>query len=118
MIKITSALVVLALTLLACTFTPRVPTAGEASEPFPTERPAPITSTETEAAPITCRVTAAEALHLRNAPSTEGTVLAWLAHGEILTLSPTPPRGDWVKVTTAEGVPGWVNSKYCEVRHE
>lgn len=121
MTKITLALVVLALATLACTLTPQMePTAGEASEPFPTQPiPSPIVTIPitATAAPITCRVSAAEALHVRDAPNVQGTVTAWLFAGDQLTLSPTPPAGVWVEVTTAQGVPGWVNSKYidCEV---
>lgn len=107
--SILPVLLILALALLACSLTPQMPTAGEAAEPFPTERiPSPTLETIATAMPepITCRVTAAEALHMRDAAGIDAVVIAWLFAGEQLTLSPTPPAGVWVEVVTAEGVHG------------
>ena len=77
--------------------------------PTPTIKPGP-EKTET---PDICTVTAAESLHLRDAPNIEGTVITWLTPGDELTLLPDPPSGDWVKVQFGKFT-GWIHSNYCE----
>lgn len=118
--KISYSFLILTLASLACSFWLTEPNANLsadaysiASTPFPT--PAQTIQQPTATLiPITCKVIATEALHLRNMPNIDGEVIAWLVHSEILILSSDPPVGVWVKVTTAENIIGWVNSKYCE----
>jgi hypothetical protein len=117
--RISLALLMLALGTLACSSTLTKPpanlSAGVSTEtPIPSRIPIPTVPTETPA-PITCRVTAAESLHLRDSPNIKGTVITWLSPGDQLILLPDPPIGAWVKVTTADNLTGWVNSTYCEV---
>jgi len=112
---------ILGLTLLACSLTPHMPTASKAAVPFPTKQliPSPISTITKEPTntpkPTTCTVIAAKALHLRDAPTIEGKVIAWLFSGEILTISSDPLVSAWVKVTRADGTTGFVNSNFCEV---
>ena len=56
----------------------------------------------------------ADALHLRDAPSIEGLVIAWLVKGDQLTILTDLPVGDWVKVQTDDDLIGWINSNYCK----
>jgi uncharacterized protein YgiM (DUF1202 family) len=119
--KISYSFLILALASLACSFSLDKPNANlsadaysATSTPSPTEAKTIQQPTATSI-PITCKVIATEALNLRNSPTIDGKVIAWLVHGEILILSSDPRVDDWVKVTTAEHIIGWVNSKYCEV---
>ena len=116
------ALLILALLTLACSLDtsalqgqdrPAVTTGPQTGTPHPSPTPLPFPTKPN--LPITCTVSAAEALNLRDAPGMDGNVIAWLVSGEILTLSSDPPVGVWVKVTTAGNVTGWVNSNFCEV---
>lgn len=84
-------------------------TAIAAPTPSPPITPAPTTTPS----PEICEVTA-DALHVRDAPTIEGIVIAWQVLGDHLTILPDPPAGDWVKVQTADAITGWVNSIYCE----
>ena len=119
--KISHSFLILTLASLACSLSLTEPNANlsvdtysAASTPSPT--PARIIQQPTATSiPITCKVIATEALHLRNSPTIDGEVISWLVHGETLILSSDPPVGVWMKVTTAEHIIGWVNSKYCEV---
>lgn len=121
--KITLTLFVLGLALLACSISPEMPTTGNAAEILPTKSiPSPIPTipikTEPAETPITpevCTVSAAESLHMRDAPTIKGNVIIWLFPGDQLTILPDPPVGVWVKVTTADNLTGWVNSIFCEV---
>ena len=119
--KILLALLIISLAMLACSLSLTEPTAN-LSESVSTETPAPFSTQQIfpspspiPTAPITCTVTAAESLHLRETADIKGTVITWLSPGNQLTLLPDPPVGAWVKVTTADALIGWVNSTYCEV---
>lgn len=120
----TLALLLLALVSLACSLTPTAAqVSGAVSTPTPLPSPIAIPTAPKPTAtpaPITCEVIAAEALHLRDAPGINGSVIAWLLPGEILTLSPAPSVDEWVNVTISADLNGWVNSKFikCEVTHE
>lgn len=119
--KISYSFLILTLASLACSFWLTEPNANLSADAYSTASmpsPTPAQTIQQPTAtsiPITCKVIATEALHLRNMPTIDGEVIAWLVHGEILILSSDPPVGVWVKVTTAEHIIGWVNSKYCEV---
>lgn len=110
------ALLMLALLMLACSLSE--PTTGAAAKVFPTKpnpSPAPSTTqgpTETPITPGTCTVTA-ESLHVRDAPSIDGTVTAWLFAGDVATIEAT--AGEWLKVITDRGA-GYVHSHYCETQ--
>ena len=114
--KIFCVLILLALASLACSLSLTEPTANlSASLATGTAIPSPAaTITPTATASLDkCEVTA-EALHLRDAPNIEGLVLAYLHHGDQLTILPDPPSGEWVKVMTGVDITGWINSLYCE----
>ena len=119
--KISYSFLILTLASLACSLSPTEPNANISADSYstastPSPTPAQIIQQPTATSiPITCKVIATEALHLRNSPTIDGEVITWLVHGEILIRSSDPPVGVWVKVTTAEHIIGWVNSKYCEV---
>lgn len=111
-------LILLILPALACRSTITKPTTNlsmdvylETATPSPTPQ---ITDTATvTASPEACEVKA-DALHLRGAPSIEGTVIAWLVKGDQLTILSDPPSGGWIQVTTADNQIGFVNSHYCK----
>lgn len=117
--RYTFALFILAVVSLACVLEPTANLSADVSTE--TAIPSPIQTNQDRPAltptPIYCAVTAAEALHMRDAPNVKGIVIAWLSSGDQLTLLPDPPSGVWVKVTTAGNVTGWVNSIFtnCEV---
>ncbi len=77
--------------------------------PSPTSTPI-LTST---ASLGVCKVTA-EVLHLRTAPSIDGTVIAWLIKGDVLVVLRSPAAESWWEVETADHRTGWINSLYCE----
>jgi hypothetical protein len=111
--RLTLALVVLWLAMLACSLEPTAGTAAEVLPPKPIPSPAlPITQgpTETPITPETCTVTA-ESLHVRDAPNIEGTVTAWLFAGDVANIESS--AGAWLKVTTARG-DGWIHGDYCK----
>lgn len=112
--KIPLALLVLGLAMLACSLSPEMPTAGNAAEIFPTPTITPTGTASTTPAPTNCTITA-EALHLRDAPNIEGKVIAFLSHGDQLTILTDPPAvGVWVNVVTADKLTGWINGGFCE----
>ena len=119
--KILPALLIISLAMLACSLSLVEPTAN-LSEGVSTETPAPFSTQQIfpspapiPTSPITCTVTAAESLHLRETADIKGTVITWLSPGDQLTLLPDAPAGVWVKVTTVDHLSGWVNSNFCEV---
>lgn len=59
-----------------------------------------------------CTVTA-KSLHLRASPGLDGIVIAWLNAGDILTIQPDQPSGNWIRVQTDDQT-GWINSNYCK----
>lgn len=83
------------------------------ANPFPTITaiPAPTPTPET----ITCTVAAFEALNLRESPGTSAAVIRTLKPGDVLTILPTPPQGNWIYIRYGE-IEGWINNKYCEVK--
>jgi hypothetical protein len=112
-------LLILSILTLACSgtlITPNATLSESVSTETPNPSPIPIPTAPTETpAPITCIVTAAEALHLRDTADIKGTVIDWLYPGEVLTLLPDSPEGVWVKVLTKDQLAGWVNSNFCKV---
>lgn len=107
------ALWLLALVSLACSLTPTANLSGTISTATPIPSPAPVpTAPEPTATPepITCEVSASEALHLRDAPSVSGRVIAWLKPGDVATIEAT--AGAWYQVKTARGE-GYIHSHYC-----
>jgi len=69
----------------------------------------PPTATATAAA---C-VVSATALNFRACPALSCQAQAWPTAGEILTITGAA-RGEWLPVTTAGGVAGWIHSDYCK----
>ena len=66
------------------------------------------------AMPETCKVYTgvdAGAVNLRSCAGTSCGVLDTLTEGESLTIL---TAGNWTQVTRADGVTGWLNSKYCK----
>lgn len=108
-------LIPLVLLTLACNIMFADPFANlSASLPTATELLSPTaTRAATATQPAdTCRVIA-EALHLRDQPGLQGTVIAWLKKDDQLTILSASPMGDWRKVMTAENITGWINANYC-----
>jgi len=62
----------------------------------------------------TCEVIADEALNLRDTPGIDGTVIAWLKSGDELKIVSGTAAGNWLKVQTADGLTGYINSTFCE----
>lgn len=60
-----------------------------------------------------CTVTADQSLNLRRAPGIDAEIIAWLGAGEVVTILPGEPSGQWVKVR-AGNLFGWINSNYCK----
>ena len=111
--KIILALLVLWLASLACSLEPTTGAAADVLPTKPNPSPAPsvrTVSSETPITPGTCTVMA-DVLHLRDAPSIEGTVTAWLFAGDVASIEST--RGAWYQVKTERGA-GYVHSKYCK----
>lgn len=90
--------------------------AKQASTPYPTQTqsapPSPIAAPGT---PGTCKVSTGidrGTVNLRECSGAAcGQVLDILTEGESLTIL---TAGDYVNVTTARGVAGWLNKKYCK----
>lgn len=82
---------------------------GAKTEPTQTTQP---TNT---AMPGTCKVITGfdgGTVNLRSCAGTSCAVTDILTEGESLTIL---TAGLWVNATNADGVTGWLNSKYCEV---
>ena len=115
--KIGLLLLLLIIPALACSTTIIKSAPAEMNNKvFPTEPalPSPSSTLAITATTIpgVCEVTA-DALHLRDSPNAEGTVIAWLEQGDQLIILPTKPSGNWIQVKF-ESITGWVNSTYCE----
>jgi len=61
-----------------------------------------------EAISVPNGVVAADLLNLRSGPGLEYEVVAHLERGDPLEVRARVPAGDWVKVSTAAGMEGWV----------
>lgn len=113
------AMLILALLTLACSLTePTANLSGTVSTatPHPTPAPLPLPTKPTATpGPLTCQVSAAEALNVRSAPSMDGEVLAWLLPGDVARILST--RGAWYQVQTDRGA-GFIHSQYCEIQNE
>lgn len=112
--KIRVLLILLFCLVPACTITNTAaqlpqPT-GQPTQQTPTDQPAQLATPET----ITCTVTAAEALNLRESFGTSGKIIVTLKHGEVVTILPHPAQGNWIAVRTESGREGWINQIYCE----
>lgn len=106
--KILVMLLLLAAGLYAMTVTQKGETVAD-----PTQTHVVPTAT---AKPETCKVyTGVEAgtVNLRACAGTSCGVIDILTEGESLTII---TAGEWVNVTNADGIKGWLNSKYCEVK--
>lgn len=110
------ALLILTLAAMACTLLePTAALSGTVSTETPHPSPAPLlfpTKQTPTPEPITCQVIAAEALNVRNSPSLDGDVIAWLLPGDVARVLST--RGAWYEIQSDRGA-GWIHSHYCEV---
>jgi uncharacterized protein YgiM (DUF1202 family) len=84
----------------------------EAVSPTQTAQPS---QTATEAAQFCTLITGISSgrVNLRSCAGTSCGVLDLLTEGETLTIL---TAGLWTQVTNADGVTGYINSKYCEVK--
>ena len=114
--KVLLVLSVLILSSLACMQQATLSTPTKA----PTQEPTALTVTSQAPKPTptesarSCKVTAQEALNLRSGAGISSGVIGWLSPGELLALTNSPARGNWIEVITETGAKGWINSNYCE----
>jgi uncharacterized protein YgiM (DUF1202 family) len=64
-------------------------------------------------APSVCVVTA-EVLNMRESPGIDSPVKDWLKGGDVVTILPDPPSGNWIRVQQTADRNGWINSIFCE----
>lgn len=91
--------------------TTAAPATSTAAIPIPSINPSP--------APVLCIVrTGIDAgnLNIRTGAGVTFEVITTLSEGQVLTLNDRSPRGDWIQVTTSDGITGWINGQYCAVQ--
>jgi len=84
------------------------------SDPKPTQTTQPKRPATSTANPGACEVITgvdAGTVNLRACAGTTCKVLDIVTEGERLTIL---TAGNWTQVTNADGVTGWLNSKYCK----
>lgn len=69
------------------------------------------TVTPLATAPVT-RSVDADGLNVRSEPGLDGTILDWLARGDVVRV--LGERGDWSFVSTRVGKYGWVKTEYLK----
>jgi len=107
-ILVTLLLLALAVGLYAMTATASGATVRGPTQ-TPTQTAQPTAQPSQTAKPDTCEVVTA--VFLRTCAGTDCAVLDTMTEGERLTIL---TAGLWAKVTTEDGVTGWLNSKYCK----
>lgn len=94
--------------------TPTTATTGHAEPSAPTSPPppSPTPTAPPTATPLPDAVVSVEALNLRTGPGTAFERVGLLREGEVLEVVARSEAGDWLVVTTTEGVEGWVSASY------
>jgi uncharacterized protein YgiM (DUF1202 family) len=108
--RILSTFFLLALLFVAGFYVMNANAKGEETNPEPTQTEQP---TQTATAD-TCEINTGipnGTVNLRTCEGTACGVLAILTEGERLDIL---TAGNWAQVTNADGVTGWLNSKYCK----
>ena len=115
--------ILLTLLAMACTLTAQSAAINATSLPEPSKddlRQTTTASPTLSPAPKICQVKTgvdAGALNLRACGGIHCPIASVLHEGETLTQTEAQAVNDWLEVQTANGLTGWVNSKYldCEV---
>jgi len=105
--------ILLPLLMLACSLTAQ--SAANDAMPLP-EQTATASPTQTPA-PLMCQVKTgidAGTLNLRTCGGIDCPIASVLHEGETVTQTDQEPVNEWIQVTTAGGLRGWLNSNYTD----